>query len=207
MTTGSVSLRLPGGWESLPVDRDGMLAAVDEMVDKVRASAPDVAPDEEGYRNLRAMFGKIGVEAADAGVIFAAGYIEAVEGEILLSATAAMISLDGRDMGMGAASVTAPMIMAALTEPAPGSRRLRPPAYVDTAAGRAVEVSSIERVDGVEQTDVYVDTYVLPAINGNGVIVCAFRTPCLALSDQFHSLFRSIASTIELAVDDDQSAD
>lgn len=228
MLPSDFTIKVPDEWTPVPLDRDEARAAIDEAVQSWQGEAP--SPDE--VRQLKAVFGRMAVEAREAGIAFAASYVgilDQVENpetlddgapvadetglidperlpRTMISATVALATLAAADISPTGHKVTEQALLEALAKPtAEGAQELRPPTVVHLPAGEAVETQVIEPFTSPEVkggVPLLAIAYHLPLAGGEGLAVLSFRTPCLALGEEFRGLFRAIAETLEFTSED-----
>lgn len=221
------SIRVPEAWSPLPLDRDEARAAVDDALR--RWEGDELSPDEQS--RLKAVFGRLAVEAREAGVVFGASYVDVldeVENPEALLDEAGVVDADGRldpeaaprsllsavvtlstasaaEISPTGLKVTEQSLLQALeTPPTEGARQLRPPATAELPAGHAVRTEVIEPFTAPEMkgaVPLLAITYHLPLAGGEALAVLSFRTPCLALGEEFRGLFHAIAGTLEFSSD------
>ncbi len=213
-------IQLPDGWTRLPLDRD----EVRRLVDETASLLGDRALPTTDVQTLKALLGKMVVEAEDAGVVLAASYIDFLPEDevvpatssgpvvddsgtidpetlpqVLLSAVAMLATFGADQITSDGVSISIRAVEAALQTPADGTRYLGDPETVSLQVGIAVEVRAIETINAPEfrkPPSIYVQSYYLPVASGNGLAVLTFRTPCLGLADEFTRLFRLMAESL-----------
>jgi hypothetical protein len=200
-------IRLPEMWLELPVDESGLREYVKTAAANTEAPA-DLATDEVAQRRFLLMIDRIAGQARDGGVVFAAGYLEAVPGDdsdddggdpdaITIMATAALSTRPAE--AFGGATVTVDLIRSAVAPDPLDSRgrRLRDAETLTLPAGPAIRDVVLRRVAADSSETVLVATYYVVIGDGEGVGVLAFQTPSLGVAEELLSLFHSIASTLE----------
>lgn len=199
-------LRLPDGWEALPLDADAARALVRERLE--HAAAMDLDMDPSAVRRIAALTAYMVKDLRRAGIGLAAVWSQVVAEEDvdaqppeLLVATMMITPVPG---GRSGAPSTPAVLKATLEtrDTGPDLRPLEHPAEVELPIGIAVRQAALRRLrspePGEPPTVILLDRYLVP-LEGNGVAVVDFCTPNLEAQDDFRELFRSMAGSLEMA--------
>jgi hypothetical protein len=190
----AMSVVLPSSWKVIDLDPSTRERSIDRLVRQAIGTADQLAL----YRRWAiAAYRRMVADAADAGAFFAATYAEEVAGHPL--AASLLMFLGTLPEGPGGGQITLDQMMIDLGDPALGEETVDPPREVELSTGKAVRSRcrvEAEVPDSGGEATVDVTRFFVPIPEDDRLLVMAFSTPILPVSDALADLFDRVAQAV-----------
>lgn len=190
----AMSVVLPSSWKVVDLDPATRDRSIDRLVRQAIGGADQLAL----YRRWAvAAYRRMVADAAEAGAFFAATYAEEVAGHPL--AASLLMFWGTLPAGPGGTQISVDQMVVDLSDPALGEEAVDPPRVVELPTGTAVRSRcrvEAEVPDSGGEASVDVTRFFVPVPEDDRLLVMAFSTPILPVSDALADLFDRVAQAV-----------